>query len=37
MRVRVRAGVIRVRMRPPSPLRVLARRLEVEATAAVSP
>ena len=37
MRVDSRGGVIRVRMRPPSPLRVVARELEVEATAAVNP
>lgn len=34
MRVETRDGVVRVRMRPPSVLRVLARALEVEATAA---
>ena len=37
MRIESRGGVIRVRMRPPSPLRAVARELEVEATAAVNP
>jgi hypothetical protein len=36
MRVRVRRGRVRVALRPPSPLRALARRLEVEATATVT-
>jgi hypothetical protein len=35
MRVDARGGVVQVRMRPPAVLRVLARALEVEATAAV--
>ena len=37
MRVESSGARIRVRMRPPSPLRALARELEVEATAAVNP
>ncbi|HEX8647463.1 MAG TPA: hypothetical protein VF715_11230 [Thermoleophilaceae bacterium] len=37
MRVESGGGRIRVRLRPPSPLRVLARALEVEAGAAVNP
>jgi pilus assembly protein CpaE len=37
MRVESSRGRIRVRMRPPSPLRAVARALEVEATAAVNP
>ena len=37
MRVEARRGRIRVRMRPPSPLRAVARKLEVEADAAVNP
>lgn len=37
MRVESRDGRIRVRLRPPSPLRVVARTLEVEAEAAVNP
>jgi hypothetical protein len=37
MRVESHDGRIRVLMRPPSPLRLLARELEVEATAAVNP
>jgi pilus assembly protein CpaE len=37
MRVESSGGRIRVRMRPPSPLRALGRALEVEATAAVNP
>jgi hypothetical protein len=37
MRVDVDDGRVSVRMRPPSPLRALARELEVEATAAVNP
>jgi hypothetical protein len=37
MRVESRSGRVVVRLRPPSPLRVVARALEVEATAAVSP
>ena len=37
MRVEARGGRIRIRMRPPSPRRALARELEVEATAAVNP
>jgi hypothetical protein len=36
MRVDARGGRVRVRMRPPSPLRAVARVLEVEATAAVA-
>ena len=35
MRVEERGGRVRIRMRPPSPLRALGRSLEVEATAAV--
>jgi hypothetical protein len=35
MRVDSRGGRVRVRMRPPSPLRAVARALEVDATAAV--
>jgi hypothetical protein len=35
MRVSVSGGRVRVRLRPPSPLRALARRLEVSAAAAV--
>jgi hypothetical protein len=37
MRVDAARGRIRVRMRPPSPLRALARKLEVEARVAVDP
>ncbi|HEX8067994.1 MAG TPA: hypothetical protein VF520_15865 [Thermoleophilaceae bacterium] len=37
MRVERRGSRVRIRMRPPSPLRVVARVLEVEATAAVDP
>jgi hypothetical protein len=37
MRVQSSGGRIRVRMRPPSPLRPVARALEVEADAAVNP
>lgn len=36
MRVESRGGRVRVRMRPPSPLRAVGRALEVEATAAVA-
>jgi hypothetical protein len=35
MRVEARGGEVRVRMRPPSPLRAVARALEVDARAAV--
>ena len=35
MRVQARGGRVRIRMRPPSPLRAVGRALEVEATAAV--
>jgi hypothetical protein len=35
-RVSVRAGRVSVRLRPPSPLRSISRRLEVSSTAAVS-
>ena len=35
MRVEARGGRVRIRMRPPSPLRLLGRALEVETTAAV--
>jgi hypothetical protein len=34
-RVRVRAGRVRVTLRPPAPLRILARRLEVKGDAVV--
>lgn len=37
MRVSSTGGRVRVRMRPPSPLRAVARALEVEADAAVNP
>jgi hypothetical protein len=37
MTVQSRDGRVRVRMRPPSPLRAVARVLEVEASAAVRP
>ena len=36
MRVAVRRGEVRVHMNPPSPLRAVGRRLEVEATASVA-
>jgi hypothetical protein len=36
-RVRVRSGRVRVTLRPPAPLRILARRLEVNGEAAVRP
>jgi hypothetical protein len=35
LRVRVRGGEVRVALRPPSPLRALERRLEVDASAVV--
>jgi hypothetical protein len=35
-RVSVRSGSVRVRLRPPSPLRAVARRLEVSSTAVVT-
>ena len=35
LRVAVRGGLVRVTLRPPSPLRALARRLEVDASAVV--
>ena len=37
MRVDVSGGHVRVRMRPPSPLRVVAQALEIEAAAEVEP